>query len=98
MIGWTRTFEGVEIPQRKQDCLDCDNGKNCSDCVIKPKMNCFNCEMERAFKSCLDLIYQKKTYFTDINMLKKPANEYYQMLPDYEGKNKPKENDIDSEP
>ena len=30
-----------------QDCLECDNGKNCTGYVIEPKMNCFNCEMER---------------------------------------------------
>ena len=60
-IDWTKTFEGTKTPQREQDCLRCDNGEICSDCVRKPKMNCFNCEMERACKSCLDLIYQKKT-------------------------------------
>ena len=26
-IDWTKTFEGIEIPRRKQDCLECDNGK-----------------------------------------------------------------------
>ena len=36
-------------------------------------MNCFNCEMEKSCKSCLDLISQKKTYSTDINMLKKTS-------------------------
>ena len=59
-IDWTKTFEGLKIPHRKQDCSDCDNTKFCNDCVIKPKMNCFNCEMERACKKCLDLISQKK--------------------------------------
>ena len=24
---WTKTFKGMKIPHRKQDCLDCDNGK-----------------------------------------------------------------------
>ena len=59
-IDWTKTFEGIKIPDRKHNCLDCDNGKTCSDCVLKPKMKCFNCEMERACKTCLDLISQKK--------------------------------------
>ena len=27
-IDWTKTFEGKNIPHRKQDCSDCDNGKN----------------------------------------------------------------------
>ena len=48
--------------------------------------------MERAFKTCLDLVSQKKTYSTDKNLLKrKPASEYYQMLPHYEGKYEPRQ-------
>ena len=97
-IDWTKTFEGIKIPHRKQDCSECDNRKICSDCIIKPKMNCFNCEMEKSCKSCLDLISQKKTYSTDINTLKrKPPNEYHQMLPHYEGVYEPKQNNIDFE-
>ena len=97
-IDWTKTFEGIKIPHRKQDCSDCNNEKICSDCVIKPKMNCFNREMEKACKICLDLISQKKTYSTDINMLKrKPPNEQHQMLPNYVGKYEPKQNNIDFE-
>ena len=89
-IDWTKTFEGIKIPHRKQDCVECDNRRKCGDYVIKPKMNCFNCEMEKSCKSCLDLISQKKTYSTDINMLKrKPPNEYHQMLPHYVGKYEP---------
>ena len=61
-------------------------------------MNCFNCEMGRADKSCLDLLSQKKTHSTDINMFKrKTINEYHQMLPPYEGKYEPKQNNIDIE-
>ena len=61
-------------------------------------MNCFNCDMGKSCKSCLDLISQKKTYSTDINMLKrKPPNQYHQMLPHYEGKYDPKQNNIDFE-
>ena len=98
LIDWTKTFEKLKIPHRKQDCLDCDNGKYCSDCAIKCKMNCFNCELERACKSCLDLISRNKSYSTDINMLKrKPANENYQMLPYYASEYKPKQNNIDFE-
>ena len=97
-IDWIKTFEGIKIPHRKQDCLGCDNRKICNDCIIKPKKNCFNCEMEKSCKSCLDLISQKKTYSTDINMLKrKPPNEKHQMLPCYEGKYEPKQNNIDFE-
>ena len=97
-IDWTKTFEGIKIPHRKQGCSDCNNEKICSDCVIKPKMNCFNCEMEKACKSCLDLISQKKSYSTNINLLKrKPPNEQHQMLPHYVGKYEPKQNNIDFE-
>ena len=95
-IDWTKTFEGIKIPHKKQDFADCDIRKKCNDCVIKPKMNCFNCEMERACKTCLNLISQKKTSSTDINMLKrKPPNQYNQMLPCYVGKYDPKQNNID---
>ena len=84
MIEWTKTLEGIKKPHRKQDCSDCDNGKICIDCVIKPRMNCLNCETETACKTCLDRISQKKTSSTDIKMLKrKHANEYYQLLPYY---------------
>ena len=97
-IDWTKTFEGIKIPHRKQDCSDCDNGKFCNDCIMKPKMNCFNCEMEKACKTCLDLISQKKTYSTDINMLKrKPPNDKYQMFPYYEGVYEPRHINIDFE-
>ena len=61
-------------------------------------MNCFNCEMERACKTCSDLISQKKIYSTDINMLKrKPPNEQHQMLPHYVGKYEHKQKIIDFE-
>ena len=59
-------------------------------------MNCSNCEMGRACKSSLDLVSQKKTYSTDINMLiRKPPNKYHQMLPHYEYKLE--QNNIDFE-
>ena len=97
-IDWTKTFEGIKIPHRKQDCSKCDNTKICKDCVIKPKMNCFNCEMERSCKLCLDLISQKKSYSTDINMLKrKPPNQNHQMLLCYEGVYEPRHINIDFE-
>ena len=97
-IDWTKTSEGIKLPHREQNCADCNNQKLCNDCVIKPKMNCFNCEMERSCKSCLDLISQKKTYSTDINMLnRKSPNQHHQMLPHYEGVYEPKQNNIDFE-
>ena len=51
--------------------------------------------MERAYEMCLERVSQKKRYSTDINMLKrKTANEFYQMLPYYEGKYEPRRNRI----
>ena len=97
-IDWTKTFERIKIPHRNQNYADCDNEKKCSGCIIKPKKNCFNCEKEKSCKTCLDLISQKKTYSTDINMLKrKPPDEQHRMLPYYEGKFEPKQNIIDFE-
>ena len=61
LIDWTKSFKGIKIPHRKQDHSECDNGKLCSDCVKKLKINCFFCEMERTCKTCLDLISQQIT-------------------------------------
>ena len=98
MIDWTKIFEGIGILHRKQDFLDYDKGKNCSDCVIKPIMNCFICKIERACKTCSDIISQKKTYSSDINMLKrKPANENYRLLPYYISEDKPEQENTDFE-
>ena len=70
-VDWTKTFKGIKKPHRKQNWLGCDNGKICSDFIRKPQMNCFNCETERACKTCLDLVSRKRTYSIDINMLKR---------------------------
>ena len=61
-------------------------------------MNCFNCDVERACESCLDLVSQKKTYYTDNNVLRgKSAKEYHQILPWYVGEYKPKTSITDFE-
>ena len=54
-VDWTKTFEGVKIRHRKQGCLDCDS----SEGVLKLKMKCFNCGMERTCETCLDRVKQK---------------------------------------
>ena len=98
LFDWTETFEGIKKPHRKQDCSDCDNGKNCGDCGIKPNTKCFNCGMVRACKSCLHLISKKKIYSTDINMLKRqPPNKKHEMLSHYEGVYEPRQNIIQFE-
>ena len=53
----TKTFEGIKTPDGKQGCLECKNTKFCSDCVMKPKMNCFHCEMERSNISKENIFY-----------------------------------------
>ena len=54
--------------------------------------------MERICNTCLDLISRKKTYSTDINMLKrKPLNEYHQTLPWFVVSCAPRKNIIDFE-
>ena len=59
-------------------------------------MNCFNCEMERACNTCSKLISQKKTYSTDMKMLKtKPPKECHQMLIWYVGIYEPRRFVID---
>ena len=59
-------------------------------------MSLFNCKMDRACKSCLDRLSQKKASSTDINLLKrKPANECHQMLPYFEDKYQSKQKNVD---
>ena len=54
--------------------------------------------MEKACETCLDLITQKKTYSTNINLLKRKApNEKHEMLPYYIGEYIPKQINIDFE-
>ena len=62
-IDWTKTFEGIKIPHRTKNCLDCDNEKVCSDYCILTLKKCFICEVERASESRLDPLSQKKTIF-----------------------------------
>ena len=54
--------------------------------------------MERACKPCLDLITQKETYSTQLDILKRnPLNEYQQLLPWYVGNFEPKTSIINFE-
>ena len=51
--------------------------------------------MERTGETSLERITQKKTFSTDITMLeRKTADEFYQMLPYFEGKYEPRQNRI----
>ena len=60
-IDWTKLFEVIKVSHGKPGYLDCKNELICSNCVEKRKMSCFNCEMERACTSCLELVRHKKT-------------------------------------
>ena len=44
-LNWKRNLHGVRIPHRVFQCPQCDNDKTCNQCKIKPKMNCFVCEI-----------------------------------------------------
>ena len=70
-IDSTKSFEGIELPHQKLGCLDCKNEVLFGDCDVKRKTSCFSCKMDRTFETCLEQISPKKTYSTDINMLKK---------------------------
>ena len=96
--AWTKTFGGIKIPHRKQDCSDCDNEQICKRCNIKARMIGFNCERTRASNSCLDLVSQKKTYSTDINTSKRqPPNEKHQSPPFYISEYEPNRYKVDFE-
>ena len=36
-VDWTKSFDGIKLPHRTQNCSDCDNGKICSDCFTNLK-------------------------------------------------------------
>ena len=48
-LKWKRKLAGIEIRHRKVDCENCDETKKCVGCVIKPEMNCFNCEKSKSW-------------------------------------------------
>ena len=76
-----KIIEGIKIPHKKHNfyifiLYFILYELLCGECVVKRKMKCFSCEMERPCETCLDQISRKETSSTDINMLKgKPANE-----------------------
>ena len=54
-------------------------------------MICFNCKVEKACLSCLDLASQKKNFSTYNHMLKgEPPNNKHQILPSYVEEYEPK--------
>ena len=79
-IDSAETFEKVKLPHRKHDYLDCDKENFCENCFIKPKKNNFNCNMERAIISCLDLVSRKRHIMLKNNLLAKEFRRFYGML------------------
>ena len=83
-LNWKRDLHGVKVPQRIFQCPQCDNDKICKQCEVSLKINCFECEVVKACRSCLNRITQIKYYSTEINKLKRlPENDFGHMLPHY---------------
>ena len=59
-LNWRKNLHGVRIPHRVFQCPQCDNDRTCKQCEISLKMNCFECEVVRACKTCLNKITQIK--------------------------------------
>ena len=58
-----RHLHGVKIPHRLFQSPQCDNDRICKQCEISPRMNCFECEVIKACKTCLNKINQIKKNF-----------------------------------
>ena len=65
-LNLKRGLHGVKIPHRVFQCPQCDNDRICKQCEISPKMNCFECEVVKVCKTCLNKITQIKYYSTEI--------------------------------
>ena len=63
---WKRDLHGVKILHRVFQCPQCDNDRICKQCEISPKMICFECEVVKVCKTCLNKITQIKYYSTEI--------------------------------
>ena len=57
-LNWKRVLRGVKIPHRVFQCPQCDNDRICKQCEISPRINCFECEVNKACKTCLKKITQ----------------------------------------
>ena len=68
-LNWKRDLHGVKILHRVFQCPQCDNDRICKQCEIFPKMNCFECEVVKVCKTCLNKITQIKYYSTEITIL-----------------------------
>ena len=69
-LKWKRQLAGIKIPHRKVGCESCDESKKWNDCVIKPEMICFNCEISRSCQDCLSKITRVAEYSVGMNKLK----------------------------
>ena len=81
-LKWKREIGGIKIPHPKINYELCDDNRKCGSCVIKPEMNCLQCEIIKSCKDCLNRIPRITEYSVEINKLKRePENEYGHMLP-----------------
>ena len=55
-LKWKRELAGIRIPHRKLKCELCNENKLCESCLIKPEMNCLQCELTKSCKDCLNRI------------------------------------------
>ena len=83
-LKWKREILGTKIPHRKLNCDLCDESRLCESCLIKPGMNCLQCEIAKSCKDGFNRITRITEYSVEINKLKrKPENEFGHMLPYY---------------
>ena len=52
-LTFKRDLDGITVPHKELNCLDCDNTKKCAQCEKKPEMKCSICEMARSFRKCI---------------------------------------------
>ena len=83
-LNWKKDSHGVKIPRRVFQCPQCDNDRICKQCEISPRMNCFECDVIKTCKTCLNKLTQIEYYSTEIFKLKRlPENEFGHMLSHY---------------
>ena len=84
-LNLKRDLHGIKAPHRVFQCPQCDNDETCKQCEISLRMNCFECEVVKVCKNCLNRSTQIIYYSTEINKLKRwPENQFGYMRPHYE--------------
>ena len=55
-LNWKNDLNGVEVPHKVFQYLECDNNKICKRCEISPNIICFECE---AVKACTKFVWKR---------------------------------------